>query len=240
MQSTPYGLRKRKEAPTRYEDEQIPKKRRKAPATSKRKTPPTKSIATEVKRRSFSVTRKSTTTPEPASDSATLSQRSVSHVTPVPEPNGITLQDTNSSVAEQGGVSHRDHIEKILPRSLAPKDLVDKLVAYSQKVEKLKQLGKDYGKGLEVDGVPTLGADSSLKAETLPVLKHLTVRLLHVFATSSIHDLVATIADTKSEAGSVCRAHLEIGCTKMKARHSLCLSSSLKSSKKCMHARTPS
>ena len=222
MQTTPYSLRKRKEAPTRYEDEQIPPKRRRAPATNKRKTPPTKAAAPKAKRRSLSATRKSTTTPEPASDSVTISPRSVSRVTPNPEPNDTCIQKIKSNPNEKPD-EHQDWLLRsqldTVPESVASADVICKLVAYWKKAKELKQLGKDYVKGLEVEGLPTMGADSSLKAEALPILKHLTIRMLHVFATSSIRDLVTMIADKKSEAGRVCQVAFRVECANITTRN---------------------
>lgn len=115
-------------------------------------------------------------------------------------------------------LSLREQFMQILPKNptskLSGKEAeatVQKIIDYCEKVEGLKKLGQDYGNGIDTDGLPTMGADTALKAEALPVLDNLSVQILHMFATTSVTDLNWIISHPDSDPGVVsctCTLHL--------------------------------
>ena len=127
-----------------------------------------------------------------------------------------TSEKVNSKVLDEQPISLSnlplfDQYQSILPANLSAEhteanrnEIIEKIIGYLDKLAGLKQLNKDYGKGMDTEGLPTMGADSVLKAQALPILNNLTKQLLHAFATNAIHDLIAILSEPKSKAGEVC------------------------------------
>ena len=77
--------------------------------------------------------------------------------------------------------------------------ILDEIVKHCEKVDRYQK----WGKNIDTDGLPTMGADPGLKNRALPVLANLTTQILHIFATYSYLDLVTVVAEPESEAGKV-------------------------------------
>ena len=144
------------------------------------------------------------------SDSDTISQ----HTEPQQE-------HSNDATKLQSSSKQRDILEKmslheqflhVLPKFPASKlkmneadEVIKRIIDHCDKVKGLKKLDQDYGKGgLDTEGLPTMGANTALKAAGLAVLENLSVQLLYMFAVMNIPDLTWIIRHPESEPGAVC------------------------------------
>ena len=77
--------------------------------------------------------------------------------------------------------------------------LLQDIIKHGEKVDQYER----WGKNVETDGLPTMGAELELKIKALPVLANITAQLLHIFATYTYLNLVTIVAEPDSDAGKV-------------------------------------
>lgn len=99
-----------------------------------------------------------------------------------------------------------EQFQQLLPRLSAEQLENDQQASVLQEIIKHCDQVEDYekwGKNMNTNGLPTMGADPGLKSRALPILANLTTQVLHIFATYSYLDLVTVVAEPESEAGKV-------------------------------------
>ena len=119
-------------------------------------------------------------------------------------------------------------------------EVTQKVIDHLEKLAGLKQLSQNYGKGMDTDGLPTMGADTTLQTQALAILGNLTKQILHAFATNGIHDMIRILAEPESKAGSVCDRQLIFRASVLTyeiVRPMVPSRSSLTIQKKCIQAK---
>jgi hypothetical protein len=146
------------------------------------------------------------TTPSPPSRASTHTPTQTQTPT-VPQPPENTVPESILSRHPAiGSLSLLEQFKLVLPQNptlrLSSEEedaIINKILKYSEQADQYER----WGKTVETDGLPTMGADSQLKKDALPILSNLTTQILHVFAMYNIGDLMVVVAEPDSEAGKV-------------------------------------
>ena len=218
-------LRRKRRITTSFHGEDSTPSRKRARRTlspsSKNVTPTaSQSVSARGKRKSRLSSNKAKSSPEaptsPRPDDrvvseATANGSSLAQENPISQKIDEETSGSNEQPIQLDNLSLLGQYKRMLPSSILLEsdesyrdDIIGKIIDHLEKLADLEQLSQEYGKGMDTEGLPTMGAGSTLKAQAVPILDNLTKQILHAFATNGIHDLVRILADPESKAGEVC------------------------------------